>query len=93
MTADNIIYWIDLVVEPEEFNRREINMIKRYFIRKLIPWLPLRVIAEMTGATHHSSVLHSIKKVKADHKFQYVLPTVQMFLDDICETLKYTPKP
>jgi hypothetical protein len=23
MTADNIIYWIDLVVEPEEFQNHE----------------------------------------------------------------------
>jgi hypothetical protein len=92
MTPENIMYWIDLVVLPEEFNRQERNMLKRYFIRKLIPWMPLRAIATITEVTNHTTVLWSIKKVKTDQRFRYVLPTLEIFINDICATLRYTPK-
>jgi len=44
--------------------------LQRYFLREFITWMPLRAIAEQTGAWDHTVVIRSIKKVEGSTKLQ-----------------------
>lgn len=48
----------------------DVLRLQRYFLREFIAWMPLRLIAEHTGARDHTVVLSSIKKVDRHSKLK-----------------------
>lgn len=56
--------------------------IQRYFIKQYMAWLPMRAIAETTGAKNHTAVLHSIRCVNANYNLNDILRRLRQILDD-----------
>lgn len=61
----------------------EIDMLKRYFLRKYCKWLSLRQIAMLTGFsdTNHASVVYAIRVVENDKRFILIKAVISQKID------------
>lgn len=62
---------------------REVDMLKRYFLRKYCKWLSMRQIAVLTGYkdNHHSSVAYAVRVIENDKKFLLIKEAITQKID------------
>lgn len=84
MTPEEVLHVVQKVAAPDlELTLRDIDMLKRYFLYQYCKWLPLRKIAELTGAKHYTTTLSSIRATQANQKYLLPIKLIGDTLDDM----------
>lgn len=69
ITVDDIMNIIDSLplklMETEKMYHRDLAALKRFFIKKHFPYMTLIQLAKLTGCKDHTTISHSLQKVKS----------------------------
>lgn len=59
----------------------EIKFLQRVLIHKYYPWMPMRAVAEITGAKSHVSVYEAIEIVENERNLRFIAVQICKIID------------
>lgn len=62
-------------------SKHQVAILQRYFIHEYCSWLPMRAIAEMTGAASHTTIRDADTAVKTNRKLFNMSLAVRLILE------------
>jgi hypothetical protein len=80
MTAEDIKLTVaDFAIG--KVSKFQVAILQRYFIHEYCSWLPMRAVAEMTGAKCHTTVRDADRAVKSNRKLYNMSLAVRLVLE------------
>jgi hypothetical protein len=65
----------------DKVTEHQVLILQRFFLREYFTWLPMRVIAEITGGADHTRVLDAVKAVRSNQKLFSVSVQLRLVIE------------